>query len=72
MAVIIVAGDPGATLKTGPRSCIEDAYGLIIAFGRGTTDSDITYVVRANADGTLMYDYPNAAANGLTFDTSTP
>jgi hypothetical protein len=43
-----------------------------IEIGRGTTDTDITYIALRNASGTLCYVYPNASANGITVSSTKP
>jgi hypothetical protein len=40
--------------------------------GRGTTDTDITYLGLRNANGTKCYIYPNAAGNGIVVSTEKP
>jgi hypothetical protein len=40
--------------------------------GRGTTDTDITYLGLRNANGTKCYIYPNAAGNGIVVTTIQP
>jgi hypothetical protein len=40
--------------------------------GRGTSDTDITYLALRNANGTKCYIYPNAAGNGIVVSTTKP
>jgi hypothetical protein len=49
-----------------------DLSALGIEFGRGATDTDITYIALRNASGTKCYVYPNAAGNAITVSTTKP
>lgn len=40
--------------------------------GRGSTDTDITYVALRNDTGVKCYIYPNAAGNGIVVSTTKP
>lgn len=40
--------------------------------GRGTTDTDITFLALRNADGELCYIYPNATQDGITVSDTHP
>jgi len=46
--------------------------GTDVEVGRGTTDTDITFITLRNASGTKYYIYPNAAGNGLTVTATKP
>ncbi|KKN02347.1 hypothetical protein LCGC14_1118600 [marine sediment metagenome] len=39
---------------------------------RGTSDTDITYIALRNADGTLVYIYPNPSGEGVHASTAKP
>ncbi len=41
-------------------------------FGRGETDSDITYLKLYNSAGNLCYIYPDSAGTGITVSTTKP
>ncbi len=43
-----------------------------IEFGRGVTDTEITYIALRNSNGTKCYLYPNAAGTGITVTTVKP
>lgn len=43
-----------------------------IELGRGDSDTDITYIMLKNANGTSVYFYPNSSADALTVSTSKP
>ncbi len=49
-----------------------DPSNLGIEYGRGATDTDITYIALRNASGTKCYIYPNAAGNDITVSTTKP
>jgi hypothetical protein len=40
--------------------------------GRGSSDTDITYIALRNANGTIVYLYPNSSGNGLNVSTTIP
>jgi len=40
--------------------------------GRGSTDTDITYLMLKNADGEICYLYPNATQDALTVSNTKP
>lgn len=40
--------------------------------GRGTTDTDITYIALRNSAGTKCYIYANTAGNDITVSTTKP
>lgn len=48
------------------------ADGVDVGFGRGDTDTDITFIALRNADGTKAYVYPNATPDGVTVSTTKP
>lgn len=43
-----------------------------VIFGRGATDTDITFVALRNSAGTLCYVYPATAGNAITVSTTKP
>lgn len=49
-----------------------DEVGLAVAFGRGESDSNITFIALYNTGGTLCYIYPNTAGTGIIVSTSKP
>lgn len=49
-----------------------DMNGIKGAFGRGETDTDITYFEAMNENGTPCFIYPNAAGNGILVSTTRP
>jgi len=40
--------------------------------GRGTTDTDIVYLLLRNADGEVSYIFPNATQNGIVVQATKP
>ena len=56
----------------GEEFIIEWANGAQVAFGNGTTDSDITYVKLTNADGEVTYIHGNADQNAIVVTGSRP
>jgi len=48
------------------------ADGTDAEIGRGTTDTDITFIALRNASGTKCYIYPNATGDGITVSTTKP
>ena len=75
----VIQSDNGS-VKIVPQGCgsetkeviIEFAPGVYIGFGRGVTDTDITYIVSKNADGDACFIYGNAAQNAITVSGTTP
>jgi len=51
---------------------VSDGSGELAEIGRGTTDTDITYIALRNADGTKCYIYPDAAGTGIVVSTTKP
>lgn len=51
---------------------IRFAPGVEIAFGRGVSDSDITYMRSKNGDAETCYTFANAAQNAITVQASKP
>lgn len=51
---------------------IEDEDGLVVAFGRGTTDPLVTYVALVNTNSDIVYISPNAAGDGINVSTTRP
>lgn len=49
-----------------------DVDRILRNFGRGETDTDITYIKLYNASGTVCYVYPDAAGTGITVSTTKP
>ena len=47
-------------------------YAETMIVGRGTGDTDITYITLFNANGTRCDHYPNAEGNGIIVTTSAP
>jgi len=43
-----------------------------VVIGRGTTDTDITYIALRNSAGTLCYIYPATAGNAIVVQTTVP
>lgn len=56
----------------GETKIILDPLGITSIIGRGDTDLDITYIALFNANGTLVYIYPNNAGTGLIVTTVKP
>lgn len=48
------------------------ADGVEAELGRGTTDTDVTYIALHNETGQKVYIHPNAPANGVTASTIKP
>ena len=44
----------------------------MVEFGRGTTDTDVVYLLLRNADGEVSYIYPNATQNGIVVQATKP
>ncbi|MFW9873324.1 MAG: hypothetical protein ACFFG0_09495 [Candidatus Thorarchaeota archaeon] len=51
---------------------VTDDTGQIAEIGRGTTDTNITYISLYNTDGELCYVYPNADQNGIVVSGAKP
>lgn len=45
---------------------------LVAEIGRGTTDTDITFLLLKNADGESAYIFPNAAQTGIVVQATKP
>lgn len=43
-----------------------------VIFGRGTTDTDVTFLALRNSDGELTYILPNAAQNAIVVQAGRP
>ncbi|OWJ67443.1 hypothetical protein [Inquilinus limosus] len=59
----------------GTVSLVDGAAGKpddAVIFGRGATDTDITWLALRNATGVLTYIYPNATADGVTVANTKP
>ena len=46
--------------------------GHVSSRGRGTTDTDITYITLHNASGTECFVFPDGAGTGITVQTTRP
>lgn len=44
----------------------------MVEFGRGTTDTDVVYLLLRNSDGEVSYIFPNATQNGITVQATKP
>lgn len=62
----------GAASGDDEEFSIDFGGGVEIAFGRGTTDTDITYIRLKNADGESAYVFPNATQDGITVQSTRP
>lgn len=49
-----------------------DALGIRNGVGRASVDQDITYLLLMNENGTPVYIYPNAAADGIVVTSVRP
>ncbi|KKN02348.1 hypothetical protein LCGC14_1118610 [marine sediment metagenome] len=77
------AGSAGMHIMDEGESITKIAHGSIVSeldggpgpgveIKRGATDSDITYIALRNADGTLVYIYPNPTGLGVHASTAKP
>ena len=77
------AGSVGMHIMDEGESITKIAHGSIVSeldggpgpgveIKRGATDSDITYIALRNADGTLVYIYPNPSGEGVHASTAKP
>jgi len=51
---------------------LDDEDGPVMAFGRGASDPNITYLALYNTNGTKCYIYPNAAGDGTITSSVKP
>lgn len=65
------ADNPSASTSTGTVK-VTFASGVDAILGRGTTDTDITFIALRNANGVLAYIYPNSTPDGVTVSTTKP
>lgn len=71
--VIGTSGEIGiGTASVSEELEIYDSSGLVGLVGRGTSDTDITYLKMYNADGEIVYIYGNATQNGITVTGTAP
>jgi len=86
MAFTIVTNDPGAARKTGVARhemqeaqggaatddwILDDEFGPVASFGRGTADTLITYLALYR-NGIATYFYPNATNDGVIVSSVKP
>jgi hypothetical protein len=56
----------------GTHIIIADATSYLMEVGRGTSDTDATYIALKSTDGTTAYIYPNSTENGIVVSTTHP
>lgn len=73
-----LATNPGSVVGIGtttPDEKLEVEWvtdGTDAEIGRGTTDTDITFIALRNASGAKCYIYPNATGDGIEVSTTKP
>jgi len=67
-----VGGTSRITVKNDGTIIVTFATGVDAEIGRGTTDTDITYMALRNADGELCYVFPNADQNAIVVQAGKP
>lgn len=59
-------------VKAAGKVTVEFDTGVDAIIGRGTSDTDITYIALRNSAGILCYIYPNSTGNGIVVRTTAP
>ena len=87
MAFTIVTNDPLAARITGvARREMQEAQagadesmkigldekGIVFEFGRGVSDTNVTFIALKNTNEDTVYIYPNAAGKGVVVTTTKP
>lgn len=76
---------PGSGSSQVPQAAVKEEFdtftgttggatlsGHVSSRGRGTTDTDITYITLHNASGVECYIFPDGAGTGITVQTTRP
>lgn len=58
--------------EDGKLQFVQSDGAVLMELGRGSTDTDITFIRLYNADGESAYVYPNATQDGITVSGSAP